>query len=330
MRLQYTVFCWKRFLEDLLKKSIRLYHKINVPSLATSSSRSLEPCVFIPRMLADPETLLHRSLKMNDERLSDRILAYFQMPHSSQLNVLIAKKFTELRQLLSCLSPATEVESVPQVIDNQLADHVKELSALVAQSCVHDDLPVLSHLTAPLLAFYTLVDLAVSAAPSAELSVRLLRNGSARLEGGSNVLPITDSLSSALQNWISRLLVLVEARTEFKGHASLASIILDIETLPSEPALLKSHLNRLHSQRHAILSLVESVDLMKKGQTSQRSIVDFLSSAIKTLTSEEAAELPRDHAAEDAHFTGPHGEEELSLNFQKASTGSRYLLRFLE
>ena len=27
----------------------------------------------------------------------------------------------------------------------------------------------------------------------------------------------------------------------------------------------RSHLNRLHTQRHAILSLVESVDLVKKG-----------------------------------------------------------------
>ena len=55
---------------------------------------------------------------------------------------------------------------------------------------------------------------------------------------------------SFFENWVERLCVLVEVRPELRDRASLASIILGIETLPSEPALLKSHLNRLHTQRH--------------------------------------------------------------------------------
>ena len=109
---------------------------------------------------------------------------------------------------------------------------------------------------------------------------------------------------------MERLCVLVEVRPELRDKASLASFILGIETLPSEPALLKSHLNRLHTQRHAILSLVESVDLVKKGQkASQRTLVDFLSSAITSFNREEADE---------------------AVQISEGLGSSRYLLRFLE
>ena len=59
--------------------------------------------------------------------------------------------------------------------------------------------------------------------------------------------------------FLKYLNLLVEAHSD-NSQFSLASIILGIESNYVEPALLKSHLNRLHTQRQAILSLVESVD----------------------------------------------------------------------
>ncbi|CAD7942745.1 unnamed protein product, partial [Amoebophrya sp. A120] len=154
--------------------------------------------------------------------------------------------------------------------------------------------------------FYILVDLAVSAAPHTGVSTRLLKKALQILEslvfeeleqeqgqkdlknrtpntainvtraatqysGNSSRSPASSAQAAnpnagsgeQLQNWVARLNVLVEARTQYK---TLANILLGIETLPSEPALLKSHLNRLHSQRHAIMSLVESVELVKLGE----------------------------------------------------------------
>lgn len=120
------------------------------------------------------------------------------------------------------------------------------------------------------------MDLAVSAAPFSQMSTFLLKKATSWLEG--DALPL--AMRTFFENWVERLCVLVEVRPELRDRA-LASIILGIETLPSEPALLKSHLNRLHTQRHAILSLVESVDLVKKGQTSasQRLGTNFLNSS---------------------------------------------------
>ena len=95
--------------------------------------------------------------------------------------------------------------------------------------------------------------------------------------------------------------MLLEVRRSESAQSSLSHLILDIETLPSEPTLLKSHLSRLHSQRHAILSLVESVDLVKKGEgTTKRNLADFLGEAIKTLISDEAKAANADDGIEDA------------------------------
>ncbi|CAK0808130.1 unnamed protein product [Prorocentrum cordatum] len=195
---------------------------------------------------------------------------------------------------------------------------------------------MLLSLSGPLLEFYVHVDLAISAAPFSQLSTHLLKKGSPCLAseglasvGDPGLLPITASLRSFFKNWVERLQVLVEVRpAEFKGRASLASIILGIETLPSEPALLKSHLNRMHSQRHAILSLVESVDLVKKGQTtstSQRTLVDFLSSAIKSLTSEEDESSKATVTDVDARDQRDDAEA-----MAEGLGASKYLLRFLE
>ncbi|CAJ1353081.1 unnamed protein product, partial [Effrenium voratum] len=84
-----------------------------------------------------------------------------------------------------------------------------------------------------------------------------------------------------------------------------------------------SHLNRLHTQRHAILSLVESVDLVKKGQTSasQRTLVDFLSTAITSFNREEE---------DGSKVPVAEGDREEAVQISEGLGSSRYLLRFLE
>lgn len=304
---------------------------------------SLLPCTFIPRMLACPATLLQRSLKMNDYALSWQLLNHFPALQGDhvEMAVRIAEQFKELRQLLETRGkPAVqeEEESESKVssdasgLDQQLEDELEACLAKLAETLpaaqgTSEARHLLGSLSRPLLAFYVLVDLAVSAAPFSQMSTFLLKKATHWLvaeEVGPGVEPVVaDAMRSFFQTWVERLCVLIEVRPELRDRASLASIILGIETLPSEPALLKSHLNRLHTQRHAILSLVESVDLVKKGQTSasQRTLVDFLSSAITSNREEEDSSKV---AGADA------GDREDAVQISEGLGSSRYLLRFLE
>lgn len=125
-----------------------------------------------------------------------------------------------------------------------------------------------------------LIDLAVCGNVSSESALALLRSSHGDLPDG----PITA--------WASKLAVLLEAKTEFTSNVSsesaervsLAELILGIETLPNEPELLKDHLTRTHSQRSAIMVLVDRVDEVRRGQGRENA--DFLSEAIRRLTSE--------------------------------------------
>ncbi|CAE8675054.1 unnamed protein product, partial [Polarella glacialis] len=231
--------------------------------------------------------------------------------------------------------PKTEISDalLEAQLDARVAAMTENGSTSAAEEARVSQLEVLSR---PLLAFYVLVDLAVSAAPFSQMSTFLLQKALPQLvsetasdDSSSTGMPISDTLRSFFENWVARLNVLVEVRPELQDRASLASIILGIETLPSEPALLKSHLSRLHTQRHAILSLVESVDLVKKGQTSasQRTLVEFLSTAIKSLNSEE------DDTSKTSVTTAEAGDSQQREDAEVISEGlgsSRYLLRFLE
>jgi hypothetical protein len=314
---------------------------------------SLQPSTFVPRMLSGPVTLLHRSLKMNDYLLSRRLLQYFPPLRGGacESTVRIAEQFKDLRHNLVSVGIGHDGEEVlnDELLEAQLGDCfesnlmqlVSAIRTVEAPTTNIDSLReetreeevLLSSLSGPLLAFYVLVDLAISAAPFAQMSTHLLKKAELFLRskdmpnvGSANLLPDSESLLSFFVKYIARLNVLVEVRPEFKGRASLASIILGIETLPSEPALLKSHLNRLHSQRHAIMSLVESVDLVKKGQTSasQRTLVDFLSSAIKGLTSDE------EDSSKAVTDTDARDQRDDAEQMAEGLGASRYLLRFLE
>lgn len=292
---------------------------------------SLLPSLFIPRMLSSPGTLLQRSLKMNDYALSQQLLKHFPTLRGGQVEaaVQIAEQFKELRQLLvNRKSTKGQGEAEDKVLEEE-EQFNKQLGASLqvglqtvpnAEGVATGLTDLLSSLSRPLLAFYVLVDLAVSAAPFSQMSTFLLKKGTSWLSEGEAV-PL--AMRSFFENWVERLCVLVEVRPELRDRASLASIILGIETLPSEPALLKSHLNRLHTQRHAILSLVESVDLVKKGQTSasQRTLVDFLSTAITSFNREEEDSSKDSKAPED---------REEAVQISEGLGSSRYLLRFLE
>lgn len=296
-------------------------------------------------MLSRPATLLQRSLKMNDYALSRQLLKHFPTLRGGQIEaaVQIAEQFKHLRQTLMTRKALTKTQThdfekggeVPEdmlskELEKELEDSLKGLQSVLAKgqgdSGASRDLTVsagstadlLGSLSAPLLAFYVLVDLAVSAAPFSQMSTLLLKKAIPWIAHG-----VPEAMRSFFENWVERLCVLVEVRPELRDRASLASIILGIETLPSEPALLKSHLNRLHTQRHAILSLVESVDLVKKGQTSasQRTLVDFLSTAITSFNREEedGSKVPTEA-----------GDREEAVQISEGLGSSRYLLRFLE
>eukprot|EP00397_Hematodinium_sp_SG-2012_P000200 GEMP01000200.1.p1 GENE.GEMP01000200.1~~GEMP01000200.1.p1 ORF type:complete len:2672 (+),score=706.44 GEMP01000200.1:330-8018(+) len=290
---------------------------------------TLHPRTFLPHMLAHPTTLVYRALKLNDYDLASRLCAYFatSLDPCVEKTLVAAKTFRDMRHKLV----DTPLDTLPT---DELGQHLEELLSLPLSDVLVAKPPEQStgqHLEesvhGPLNVFFFLVDLAVSAAPFSEISTVLLKRATIILDTSSVELALEPHTLAFFRNWIARLNVLVEARTEFRGHASLASIILGIETLPSEPALLKSHLNRLHSQRHAIMSLVESVDLVKKGQTSkvgeQKSLVDFLSSAMKQGTPADTDTKEISEAKVEDQFP-----EDSDVNPLVAT--SRYLLCFLE
>ena len=289
-------------------------------------------------MLSRPATLLQRSLKMNDYALSRQLLKHFPTICGGHIEaaVEIAEQFKQLRQTLVTSKAVTRTEQpwkgdeVPEdmlskeikELEKELEDSLKGLQTVLSRGpgeIEKSTTDLLSSLSTPLLAFYILVDLAVSAAPFSHMSTLLLKKAIPWIANSDGV---PEAMQNFFENWVERLCVLVEVRPELRDRASLASIILGIETLPSEPALLKSHLNRLHTQRHAILSLVESVDLVKKGQTSasQRTLVDFLSTAITSFNREE----------EEGSKVPEAGDREEAVQISEGLGSSRYLLRFLE
>jgi len=386
------------FIKDLLTPEIWSDHAFQQFATPAEAPLSLAPAVFIPRMLSKPQVVLHRSLRMNDYRLSEQILKYWgeelegssfgksQHQYSSGNNnirsvdvlVAVAKKFAEFRQVIKSTPTVILGDSINRTqdfIETNLSDFLLE--------CEDNALAKAAFPGRKLLAFYILVDLAVSAAPHSSVSTRLLRTG-LQLLSEEEELSLQDSDSTDsdsnrwkklrlsdksitnrnsedaqqrdfLRHWVERLNVLVEARTEYKTQSaagSLANIILGIETLPSEPALLKSHLNRLHSQRHAIMSLVESVDLMKKGKgqnrEQQNSLVDFLAGAIRKLTNSEnestdaegidlsavrkqaTLKSSNDESDKDEIADGDDSVDDDLLNVVNSLSSSKYLLRFLE
>eukprot|EP00392_Amoebophrya_sp_AT5.2_P004950 g4959.t1 len=290
---------------------------------------SLQPDCFLPRMLSDPLVLLHRALRMNDYKLAEKILEYlshhakvaervgnkkeFGSTAAIRSTVVVAKKFANFRRRMMRQKNLAEVEA--------------DVMRLCARYFVGEE--------ALRAGFYILVDLAVSAAPHTGISTRLLKKALQILES----LPSLGHLvaggvfgdhqnrrSGGLKNWVARLNVLVEARTQYK---TLANIILGIETLPSEPALLKSHLNRLHSQRHAIMSLVESVDLVKLGEEVLHSLSASNYNSKKCIVRRIVSKRPSRGAKQAQALSDTMGVDlvEVILNYAHATESAAVLDR---
>ncbi|PFH32787.1 hypothetical protein BESB_013990 [Besnoitia besnoiti] len=167
-----------------------------------------------------------------------------------------------------------------------------------------------------LLALYAHVDAAVSCAASPPACALLLRRALDALEGSSPLAPIGErragegaegeaepaaaleggnaslpsALSSFFKTFVDRLSVLLEARNPMPtSWRPLAGLLLDVEALPTEPALLRSHLYSLQKQKTAVASLVETLQFIKEGKRALRSMHAarlYLATAVTILSSE--------------------------------------------
>ncbi|KAF8817736.1 hypothetical protein IE077_000525, partial [Cardiosporidium cionae] len=187
--------------------------------------------------------------------------------------------------------------------------------------------------------------------PSIEISAYLLRFCSHMLTSHASKENSCgwSAFLSFYQLFIERLVVLIEARhptLSSSSPLSLAFLLMDVETLPTEPALLKSHLHRMKSQQTAIQSLVESMTLLKEGIPPLRSVINstriaYLAAAIQSLSLEAA----RDTVEAEMGMPATEDEEappiECSLPLEAvlevkeeipflASSKPNFLLRFLE
>ena len=209
---------------------------------------------FVPRLTEGD--WVSRALMLNDYELAERLVKFFKSDKNKQITSKLktAKAFAGFRQKLRAGQTTSPKSSSSD----------------------------------PLMA----IDLAVSGSVAADTALGLLHRAHRALSAEA-----ASAEATQLVAWASKMAVLLEAKTEFRSNVSgskdtasvvLAEIILGIETLPNEPELLKDHLNRMHTQRSAIMSLVDRVDQVKHGKVvnAEGEIEDFLSDAIRTLTSE--------------------------------------------
>ena len=232
-------------------------------------SMALLPDAFVPRLEEGPLEVVKAALAMNDYCLASQLMGFFNPGVNQDESCAIiaeAEKFQKLRDFLRSGVPVVQDSSFP-----------------------YSD---------PLL----LIDLAISGSAPSEVSLAMLKAAQAAAETPSDFLAV----------WAGKLAVLLEAKTEFRsnvilsGSLDLSEVVLGIETLPNEPELLKDHLTRMHSQRSAIMALVDRVDQVRRGQVNEEP--DFLSDAIRKLTRE--------------------GLEGFSA--ESKSSGGGFLIRFLE
>ena len=218
--------------------------------------------------------LVQTALELNDYQLADDLVKFLESADNE--HVEDAKIFANNRSCLIRCDPG-------------------DISLLIQDLIARTDI-------SPILVVTMLVDLAISASPASDVSLSLLENAQKIL-----ARDFEKTTNSALTSWVSKLKVLLEAKTEFNSAAAarvgLSELILGIETLPNEPELLKDHLSRMHSQRSAIMSLVDRVDKFRKNteeKTTDRSPentgnnLDFLSDAIRTLEGEDIVGKPSD------------------------------------
>ena len=229
------------------------------------TNMELSSSAFIPRLVQVDSTIVRTAMSMNDYDLATELVSFLSLNADMPLieELRIGERFAQLRDALRSPVPS-ESRTLPAAVDLP--------SALF------------------------LIDLAVSANTGTDISLPLLHESHSVLASLVNPNSTSAEALSSLLSWTSKVAVLLEAKTEFSSNVSggggsssvvLAELILGIETLPNEPELLKDHLNRMHTQRSAIMSLVDRVDQVRHGKVNaEGEIEDLLSDAIRTLTSE--------------------------------------------
>ena len=218
----------------------------------SASMRIDKASEFIPRLRE--MNLIQIALEVNDFELAEKLVGFLGLDESAGKIVADAKQFANVKKTMN--------EKMTSDDSMHLPDKVTRL-----------------------------IDLAISA-KSEVVSLKFLRHAHELLLSAGE----QHAWMMQLAGWANKLLVLLEAKTEFNstteensgGVVRLSELILGIETLPNEPELLKDHLTRMHSQRSAIMSLVDRVDKFRKNtETEDRSpehtTLDFLSDAIRTL-----------------------------------------------
>ena len=215
----------------------------------------LVPDKFIPRIATmEDDDQIHTALAMNDFCLAQSLLTFLSLHADSVIDD--SRCFDACRRLVRSRSDCVGPQWIPETL--QGLDRARFL-----------------------------IDLAVCGRASSDVSLRMLRE--------ANGICLSADPNSKVNLWSSKLAVLLEAKTEFSSNVSseetpvtLSELILGIETLPTEPELLKDHLNRMHSQRSAIMALVNRVDQVRRGQVREEgNVTDFLAEAISRLTTEE-------------------------------------------
>nr|PIL99804.1 hypothetical protein TGCOUG_202070 [Toxoplasma gondii COUG] len=188
---------------------------------------------------------------------------------------------------------------------------------------LHDFSFLLLSLRPLLLPLYAYVDAAVSCALSPPSCLLLLRSaldaleaepaegeeglwislGSAdidekqrqrRVEERPRLERVPPALAAFFRTFVDRLSVLLEARNQTPASCRpLAGVLLDVEALPTEPALLRSHLYSLQKQKTAVAALVEALQFIKEethALHSLHSARQFLGTAVNILSAESGPE----------------------------------------
>ncbi|KEP64739.1 UNVERIFIED_CONTAM: hypothetical protein HHA_202070 [Hammondia hammondi] len=105
---------------------------------------------------------------------------------------------------------------------------------------------------------------------------------------------VPPALAAFFRTFVDRLSVLLEARNQTPASCRpLAGVLLDVEALPTEPALLRSHLYSLQKQKTAVAALVEALQFIKEETHALRSLHSarqFLGTAVNILSAESGPE----------------------------------------
>jgi len=249
-------------------------------------SHRLENISFMSKMLSNPESLLNIYLKRKDYVLCKRIIQYFHLPTPRYTEVAVAEKLDEISSDIinsARITKNNNSKSRRNVIED--FGFVNELIAIREHGSQGVSSPEESHavvstsanatsLDPQLHAFYMIVDLAVSIAPTAARSKRLLsksqdvldswlesKGGSSQTSNGNGAATLAKGLHAYFTNIVIRRYVkLIETKSEMAEEVGdelppLWTLLKQVENMPMEPTILESHLSQIRSRDHVLDAL---------------------------------------------------------------------------